>query len=252
MKKLLLVITILMPVFVFAQSVAINNDGSAPDNSALLDIKSKEKGLLLPRMTSAERIAIASPALGLTVFDTNSLSFWIYRGALNNGWVEIVHSQLNYWTANGTHIFNNNVGNVGIGTNTPGSKLTINGADPVIGLLNNGTAIGSIQADGFDMKIGTHPDNPVGDIVFQPKGIDRVWVDENGQVGIGTGTPSSLLTVNGTNPLLQMRHINSNKGFLQALGNDLKLGTNSTNTTGNLVFQTKQLDRMMIDDNEHF
>ncbi|MGB4844668.1 MAG: hypothetical protein WBP16_09395 [Ferruginibacter sp.] len=249
MKKLFAIIILSFPVITFGQNVAINNDASVADNSALLDIKSTTKGLLTPRMTSAQRIAIVSPAVGLMVFDINTFSFWIFRGALNNGWVEMVHSQQNYWTQTGTDIYNNNLGNVGIGTNTPGSKLTINGADPVIGLLNNGLATGFIQANGFDMKIGTHPDNPVGGIVFQPKGIDRVWVDENGQVGIGTGTPSSLLTVNGTNPLFQMRHSNSNKGFLQALGNDLKLGTNSTNTLGNLVFQTKQLDRMMIDEN---
>ncbi len=249
MKKLLSVIIFCMPVIVFGQSVAINNDASLPDNSALLDIKSTTKGLLAPRMTTAQRTAIVSPALGLMVFDTNTLSFWIYRGALNNGWVEMVHGQQNYWTATGTDIYNNNLGNVGIGTANPASKLTVNGADPVIALMNNGLATGHIQADGFDMKIGTHPDNPVGDIVFQPKGIDRVWVDESGQVGIGTGTPSSLLTLNGTNPLLQMRHSDSNKGFLQALGNDLKLGTNSTNTLGNLIFQTKQLNRMTIDEN---
>ena len=46
-----------------AQSVSINNTGEAPDNSAMLDIKSTAKGLLPPRMTFAERNAISNPAL---------------------------------------------------------------------------------------------------------------------------------------------------------------------------------------------
>ena len=53
----------------FAQSVAINTDGSPANTSSILDIKSINKGLLIPRMTSVQRIAIAAPANGLMVFD---------------------------------------------------------------------------------------------------------------------------------------------------------------------------------------
>ncbi len=49
-----------------AQGVGINNDASAPDNSAMLDVKSTEKGLLIPRMTLAQRGAIAAPRQWLT------------------------------------------------------------------------------------------------------------------------------------------------------------------------------------------
>lgn len=248
MKKIIVLLLLLTPFILFAQSVAINTDGTQADNTALLDIKSTTKGLLIPRMTSAERTAIPAPALGLTVFDINTISYWIYRGDLNNGWVEMVHSQQNYWTPTGIHIYNNNLGNVGIGTNTPASKLTINGIDPVIGLMNNGIATGSIQANGFDMKIGTHPDNPVGDIIFQPKGIDRVWITENGKVGVGTPTPTGILTVNGINPYIQMQNNGVDKGYLLTVGNDLKLAINSTNATGKLIFNTQQTDRMVVDD----
>jgi hypothetical protein len=51
--------------------VAVNTDGSAPDGSAMLDIKSSAKGLLLPRMTFDQRNAIAGTAEGLMVFCTN-------------------------------------------------------------------------------------------------------------------------------------------------------------------------------------
>ena len=66
-----------------AQSVGIN---TAPDNSAVLDVVSTSKGILIPRMSSTQRNAIASPANGLLVFDTNTQSFW-YR--LSSGWTEL-------------------------------------------------------------------------------------------------------------------------------------------------------------------
>ena len=52
-----------------SQSVAINTDASLPNASAILDIKSITKGLLIPRMTTVQRTAIAAPAKGLIVFD---------------------------------------------------------------------------------------------------------------------------------------------------------------------------------------
>ena len=55
---------------VFAQ-VGINNDGSAPNPSAILDIKSTNKGFLPPRMTQTERNNIVNPAEGLIVFCTD-------------------------------------------------------------------------------------------------------------------------------------------------------------------------------------
>jgi hypothetical protein len=45
-------------------------DANAADSNALLDIKSTAKGVLFPRMTATQRLAISSPANGLTVFDT--------------------------------------------------------------------------------------------------------------------------------------------------------------------------------------
>ncbi len=51
--------------------VAISTDNSAPNNSAMLEVKSSSKGFLPPRMTYAERNAISSPAEGLVVICTN-------------------------------------------------------------------------------------------------------------------------------------------------------------------------------------
>lgn len=48
--------------------VGINSDGSMPDNSALLDVKSTNKGVLIPRLTFEQRNALTNPAQGLMVF----------------------------------------------------------------------------------------------------------------------------------------------------------------------------------------
>lgn len=106
-----------------AQGVAINNDGAAPHPSAMLDIKSTTKGLLIPRMTSVQRTAIPSPALGLLVFDTNTRSFWFHNGVkwndAGNG------ATTNFWSSIDGSIINNNGGNVGIGDFTFGGTLRI-------------------------------------------------------------------------------------------------------------------------------
>jgi hypothetical protein len=65
-----LLLSLFAGVVSYAQ-VAITTDNSAADNSAMLDVKSNSKGLLAPRMTYAQRNAIASPSEGLVVICTN-------------------------------------------------------------------------------------------------------------------------------------------------------------------------------------
>jgi hypothetical protein len=65
------------------QSLAINTDGSTANASALLDVKSTGKGLLIPRMSKAEKNAITTPATGLLVFQNapDSIGFYYYSGS---------------------------------------------------------------------------------------------------------------------------------------------------------------------------
>lgn len=60
--------------------VGINENGTAPDSSAMLDIESTDKGLLIPRMTTAQRDAIANPATGLMVYVTDGDRFYSFNG----------------------------------------------------------------------------------------------------------------------------------------------------------------------------
>ena len=78
---LILFATVLFPWNLDAQ-VAINNDGSTANASAILDLKSTTKGLLIPRMSQAERDQISTPAEGLLIYQTdNSPGLYIYIGA---------------------------------------------------------------------------------------------------------------------------------------------------------------------------
>ena len=62
---------ILLTTVPLSAQVSISTDNSAADNSALLDVKSTNKGVLLPRITYEQRNTIISPAEGLMVFCTN-------------------------------------------------------------------------------------------------------------------------------------------------------------------------------------
>lgn len=83
MKTLILFFATSMAVssLLYSQGTAINTSGAAADNSAMLDVSSTSKGMLVPRMTKAEKLAIASPANGLLVYQTNDTTgFWYYNG----------------------------------------------------------------------------------------------------------------------------------------------------------------------------
>ena len=53
-----------------------------PSNTAVLELSASDKGVLFPRLTSVQRAAIASPADGLYVFDTNTNSLWVYKSGV--------------------------------------------------------------------------------------------------------------------------------------------------------------------------
>lgn len=79
MKRIILTLTIICSSFwAFAQ---IGIGTTTPDASSILDMTSTSQGVLIPRMTSAQRGAIGTPAVGLQVYDTTTNSVWIFNGA---------------------------------------------------------------------------------------------------------------------------------------------------------------------------
>ncbi len=119
----------------FAQ-VGINNDNSSPDPSSMLDVKSTNKGLLVPRMTIAERNAIASPAKGLLIFCIDNSNYYTNKGTpATPNWL-LISSQ---WDTNGTSISYTN-GNIGIGVLSPTQNMEVNGnIAPAYGGPNSAT-----------------------------------------------------------------------------------------------------------------
>ena len=65
-----------------AQGMAVNTTGAAANGSAMLDVSSTTQGMLVPRMTSAQRTAISSPSTGLLVYQTDGAAgFYYYTGS---------------------------------------------------------------------------------------------------------------------------------------------------------------------------
>ncbi len=83
MQKAIIIVSILLGYLltISAQGVKIGNDGSAADPSAMLEIESTDKGVLVARMTESQRDAIASPATGLLIFQTDvTQGFYYWTG----------------------------------------------------------------------------------------------------------------------------------------------------------------------------
>ena len=70
------------------QNVGINPNGALPDPSAALDIVSPNKGLLIPRLTTVQRLTIINPANGLMVYDLDSSCVFFYK-SIASQWVSL-------------------------------------------------------------------------------------------------------------------------------------------------------------------
>jgi trimeric autotransporter adhesin len=85
------------------QNVAINEDGSLPHPNAILDVKSANKGILIPRMSSANRSLMKAPP-GMLVYDTTTSSFWYcyeFRDTSSH-WLKVATG--NNWATSGNNI----------------------------------------------------------------------------------------------------------------------------------------------------
>jgi len=99
-KRYFFILTILIGIQIplFAQDdggVSIGKGNNDADKSAILELVSDSKGLLIPRLTSSERKAISSPAVGLLVFDTDKNNFYYYA---DSEWQAFAGVQTSYGT----------------------------------------------------------------------------------------------------------------------------------------------------------
>ncbi len=180
--------------------VSINNTSAVANASALLDMTSTTKGLLIPRMTTAQRTAISAAAVGLLVFDTNLNAFMFYDGT---NWGNINGNGASEWNVNGNDIYNNNSGNVGIGVSSPTARLAVDSSIMVDESNSNQGALdrGSLYF-GSDKRVGIVRSFLTGSsgrngLGFFTNNTRRMTIDSTGQVGIGTINPVQTLHVNG-------------------------------------------------------
>ena len=170
---------ILMPCFPMFAQMAINITGSQAHKSAMLDITSTQKGLLIPRMTTAQRTSISNAAEGLLVYDTDMGAFfyfhstsWIILLGSTGGWSLAGNSLTGTEFFGSTNnqpvkLYSNSIermrisgsGKVGIGTTSPQWYLDIAGSmniaqdssyringNPVVSTKGTGTTLIGIDA----------------------------------------------------------------------------------------------------------
>jgi len=157
MKKFILLFFVLWSISNTAQ---IGIGTTAPDASAALEVVSTSKGILIPRMTQVQKVAITAPATGLLVYQTDGTTgYYYYNGTVwvtfggGSGWALTGNTGTNDATnvlgttdaqdfiigTNGNEVIRvASSGNVGLNTTTPSAKLHVVSAVPVTTIFTDG------------------------------------------------------------------------------------------------------------------
>jgi hypothetical protein len=149
--KILLAIVIFVCQFATSTTaqIAINNDNSTADPSAILDVKSTVKGILVPRMTTTQRTNISNAALGLLVFDTDTETFWFNT---NTGWLELRNNDQTL-SLNSNTLSLSNGGSVSLSGYVNTDNQTLSFSANTLTLTNGGTVNLSGYLDNTDNQI---------------------------------------------------------------------------------------------------
>jgi len=175
-----LTFSLLFSISAYAQNIGINNDGSVPQNSALLDVKSTSKGILIPRMTQTERNLINSPATGLLIFQTDNIpGFYFYNGT---AWVTIINGVTEtdplYTSSPAAGISSTNINDWNTVFNW-GKRWSFTGNS---GTNPSSDFLGTTDSIGISLRTG---------------GTEQIRLSASGNVGIGSSNPSQKLEVYG-------------------------------------------------------
>jgi hypothetical protein len=216
-----------------AQNVGIGTP--TPNPSAALEIKSTNKGLLIPTMTTSQRFAINNPANGLMVYDTDKNELHHYNGT---NWRPILNGE--YWSRGITSRdrIGNSTDSVGIGTLSPTERLDING---------NIRSRDDVLADGRVVAAGTVTGSGLitqGGLTVSSSGL----IGGNLTVNSNLSTNSDLI-VNNAAATLQLKASGTDKAFFQLSGDNLRLGTYSGNNNGQIILRSGGVDRLTVFEN---
>lgn len=166
-----------------AQQIGINTNN--PDPSAALDVVSSDKGMLIPRLPSKTRLAIANPATSLLVFDTDSTLFYYFDGTQ---WQVISSTATEVWLTKYRAVYTQ-MGNVGVGT------------DSVLALfhLHSDTIAPEIRwsTPQFNVIVGLDETDGTIYVGRDSSGTltKQFTIDTAGNVGIGTINPEENLHI---------------------------------------------------------
>ncbi len=225
MKQVLFFLLIAVTAqLVNAQNVGIGT--TTPNASAQLDVTSTTKGLLIPRMTGAQRVAIpvTIASVGLMVIQTNTESsppsspgiYLFERVGVSLVWRRIartdeITSGTSTWTVSGIDQYSNVVGNVGIGTSANiNEKLTVKGDALFVYPGSNNVTMSLMANTNNQARINfIKPDSSVIASIYSWDLVDRLYLqqgtntnqlvlNDNGFVGIRTPTPTKPLDVFGS------------------------------------------------------
>ncbi|MGG9970952.1 hypothetical protein ACQ33O_04080 [Ferruginibacter sp. SUN002] len=136
------------------QNVAINATGSTPDTSAMLDISSTNKGLLIPRMTTAQIASIPLPATGLLAFSTTDSTFKFNTGTSSSAsWVSLF-SNNSVWGLLGNSGINSGSQFLGT-TNNASLRFRTNNTERMVLDSNGRIGFGIAPTAVLHLKAGT-------------------------------------------------------------------------------------------------
>ncbi|MBA4852130.1 hypothetical protein [Emticicia sp. BO119] len=172
-----------------------------PHSTAILDIRSTNKGILLPRMTTANRDVISVPTAGLLIYNTSTNQFNYHNGS---SWQ--VASLGNQWGVNGSVLHHS--GQVGVGTSTmtnANTFLTVRGnlgGTNLEGMYIDASSTTGKAFYGYSVNDSSRAyhyyDGSTSKWNLAMGGLDRITVTSSGFVGIGTTSPTYRLSVGGS------------------------------------------------------
>lgn len=220
MKKLVIVLFHL--IFFTCSYAQIGIGTTTPHPSSILDLSSTDKGLLIPRMTQAQRSAISSPATGLLVYQTDGASgFWFFNGTnwvnAGGGW----GISGNSGTIDGTHF-------IGTTDNVPLNFRVNNTKAGRIGLSNDGSTFFGYNA-GLNDDLTDNRNTYIG----YEAGMNNI----NGNMNVGVGyfslagvTSGKRNTAIGYNSMISVFNLTGNDNVAVGFSSLENLTQGSENT----------------------
>jgi Chaperone of endosialidase len=203
-------------------TVWMQNDASTQPSysaAAIMNLQSTTKGFVMPRMTTAQRDAIASPITGLEVYNSSTNKKNYYNGST---WIELTVSGdlSSYLTGNGTagnipfytgtttlgnengFMYDSSTNRFGVNTTVPNATIGANAA------IDSGYSLLLKNADANYNGLGFGIDSTYGNLITTQKfgtALARnftlqnqagyISIDETGNLGVNILTPKGGLDV---------------------------------------------------------